>query len=291
MVVYIDPPKWPAHGTTFSHLVSDTSLEELHQFASSLNLPPRAFELDHYDVPETKYTEAVAAGAVPVSGRELIRILRRSGLRVPSRERPEPRRNALAEHWRLLMPGRTGLGAELIRRWSEPHRGYHGPAHLLDCLESVRLLAATENLASVPPELALAVWFHDAVYAAASGDDEERSAQLARVSLTSPLADEVARLVLLTKAHRTDPEDTIGSLLLDADLRILASAPQEYGRYVQGVRSEFRRYTDQQWQEGRYRVLAQLLERDHIFSTAWAQENWEARARWNIAGELRTMGG
>ncbi|MGO2004190.1 DUF4031 domain-containing protein, partial [Arthrobacter rhombi] len=33
MAILIDPPLWPAHGTVFSHLVSDVSVEELHAFA------------------------------------------------------------------------------------------------------------------------------------------------------------------------------------------------------------------------------------------------------------------
>ncbi|MCC5783847.1 hypothetical protein CRM73_12965, partial [Kocuria sp. CCUG 69068] len=85
MPVYIDPPLWPAHGTHFSHLVSDTSYEELHDFADRLGVARRAFDRDHYDVPESLYRRAVAAGAVPVDGRQLTRLLVRSGLRVPAR--------------------------------------------------------------------------------------------------------------------------------------------------------------------------------------------------------------
>lgn len=71
----------------WSHLVSDISLAELHEFASRLNIPRRGFDLDHYDVPEHKYDELVAAGAEPVSIRQLVERLRDSGLRVSQRER------------------------------------------------------------------------------------------------------------------------------------------------------------------------------------------------------------
>lgn len=50
-------------------------------------MPPRAFDRDHYDVPRERYDELVAAGAVPVGTRELIRRLRASGLRIPARDR------------------------------------------------------------------------------------------------------------------------------------------------------------------------------------------------------------
>jgi hypothetical protein len=85
VVVLIDPPGWPAHGRLWSHLASDASLEELHAFARRTGLPQRGFEGDHYDVPEERYAALVAAGAVHVPGRELVRRLQRSGLRRPKR--------------------------------------------------------------------------------------------------------------------------------------------------------------------------------------------------------------
>lgn len=87
MTVLIDQPRWPAHGTYFSHLVSDTSLEELHTFAAANGVTRRAFDLDHYDVPERRYADLVAAGATPVTGRELVLRLLASGLRVRARDR------------------------------------------------------------------------------------------------------------------------------------------------------------------------------------------------------------
>ncbi|BDI23153.1 DUF4031 domain-containing protein [Herbiconiux sp. L3-i23] len=87
MTVLIDTAMWPAHGTVWAHLVSDESLEELHAFARANEVPPRSFDLDHYDVPERRVAELVAAGAVSVSGHELVRRLIASGLRVRGRDR------------------------------------------------------------------------------------------------------------------------------------------------------------------------------------------------------------
>lgn len=87
MTVLIDQPRWPAHGTLWSHLVSDSSLTELHAFADAARLPARSFDLDHYDVPAERYQELIAAGAEPVSIRGLITRLQASGLRVSQRER------------------------------------------------------------------------------------------------------------------------------------------------------------------------------------------------------------
>jgi hypothetical protein len=87
MTVLIDTPLWPKHGTAWAHLVSDHSIDELQAFAERVGLPPRGFDLDHYDVPVERYDELVAAGAEPVSPRELVRRLAESGLRVTPRER------------------------------------------------------------------------------------------------------------------------------------------------------------------------------------------------------------
>jgi hypothetical protein len=82
----IDRPNWPGpRGLLWSHLVSDHSYEELHEFARLLGVPERAFDRDHYDVPETVYDQAVLMGAEPVSSRELVLRLRASSLRSPKR--------------------------------------------------------------------------------------------------------------------------------------------------------------------------------------------------------------
>nr|WP_274388254.1 DUF4031 domain-containing protein [Salsipaludibacter albus] len=83
----VDRPIWHAHGRRWSHLVSDTSVVELHTFAAELGLPGRAFHRDHYDLPEHRWEDAVDAGAVPVTARELVRRLRAAGLRRPRRGR------------------------------------------------------------------------------------------------------------------------------------------------------------------------------------------------------------
>ncbi len=87
MTVLIDQPIWPAHDTLWGHLVSDTSLEELHAFASRAGLPRRSFDRDHYDVPRERYDELVALGAEPVTVRQLVTRLAASGLRVTQREK------------------------------------------------------------------------------------------------------------------------------------------------------------------------------------------------------------
>ena len=67
--------------------MSDESLTELHTFAEGLGIPRRGFQGDHYDIPEDHRDEVVAAGAVEVESRELVRRLRAAGLRLTPAQR------------------------------------------------------------------------------------------------------------------------------------------------------------------------------------------------------------
>jgi hypothetical protein len=80
-MILIDPPNAAGHGRLWSHLASDTSYDELHAFARGLGIPERGFDRDHYDVPSERYDAVVAAGATPVSSRELVARLISAGLR------------------------------------------------------------------------------------------------------------------------------------------------------------------------------------------------------------------
>lgn len=87
VTVLIDEPRWWYRGRRWSHLVSDTSLDELHAFAATIGMPRRAFQGDHYDVPEEHRDDALAAGANLVESRELVRRLRAAGLRLSPAQR------------------------------------------------------------------------------------------------------------------------------------------------------------------------------------------------------------
>lgn len=90
MTILVDPAVWPFRGQLFSHLASDTSIEELHDFAVAVALHPRSYDGDHYDVPASRYDEVVAAGAVPVTNRELLAAIQRAGLRFRKRRGERP---------------------------------------------------------------------------------------------------------------------------------------------------------------------------------------------------------
>lgn len=80
-MILIDPPNAAGHGRLWSHLASDASYDELHEFAHRLGIPPRGFDRDHYDVPSEWYDAALAEGATPITSRELVVRLIAAGLR------------------------------------------------------------------------------------------------------------------------------------------------------------------------------------------------------------------
>ena len=304
MSIFIDPPVWPAHGTVFSHLISDTSLAELHDFAAKTGISPRAFDADHYDVPAYRYEGLVRAGAREVSGSRLTRILIDSGLRVPLRERPNKIRPRLMRAWDSLLPGHTALGENLLARYEQPHRKYHTSVHLSEMLTALKTLYEQHHTAT-PRAVLLAAWFHDAVYEANPGDDEAASADLARTALT-PLASTgsltnrevtaIAHLIELTASHQLADgieEYTSGALtradaafFLDADLAILAADSPRYTRYVAGVRAEYAHYAPDAFTRGRAAILQGFLNRTAIYASDTAHLLWDAPARLNLRTEL-----
>lgn len=133
MALWIDPPAWAAHGRLWSHLISDTSLGELHAFAAAHGVLRQGFERDHYDVPAEAYDALVAAGAIPVSPREVVRRLAGSGLRkrkvqalarrAAGRELVRPRRLhagdlvAIVATAGVVPADRLQLGIERLESW------------------------------------------------------------------------------------------------------------------------------------------------------------------------------
>lgn len=291
MAVYIDPPLWPAHGTLFSHLISDTSLDELHAFAAGAGVSERAFDVDHYDVPARRYRQLVGLGAQEVDGGTLVRILIASGLRVPARRRPDRVRRALLARWEQTLPGASRLGAELLDRWFEPQRRYHTAEHLLDVLEALDLLFSGNDDDDIRLHARLAAWFHDAVYEGRAGQDEEASAALAESSLVGVVESpaEVRRLVLLTVSHAPDHGDRAGELLCDADLAVLGRTPAGYRRYLAAVRDEYAHVPDTDFARGRAAVVDRLLSLDPLYRTAEGRRLWAANARQNLEGEAATL--
>lgn len=200
-------------------------------------------------------------------------------------------RSRLLDGWVELMPSQVELGDALLRRYSEPHRHYHTVDHLAFVLDRIDEFAVSSNdLFTVR----LAAWFHDAVYDVPTREltNEEASARLTVRSLIDAGMDqedinEVTRLVRLTATHVPPPGDKNGSLLCDADLAVLGSAPEAYAAYVQAIRTEYASVPTEEFASARLDILLDLLDTD-IYRTTKGRK-LTATAHANLRGECEEL--
>lgn len=210
-------------------------------------------------------------------------------------------RAAIEARWSALMrelgrdpedePARH-YGETFMNAWLEPHRRYHGPAHLLAMLDR---LEDWEDRADDPAALKLAAFAHDAVYQRRPGADERESALMAEVSgvalgLAAPRIDRIRRWIEATAGHAPQP-DNDGALFLDADLEILAAEPAVYDAYAAAIREEYASVPDTLFRAGRKKALQDFLDRPAIYGHPRTPPEWEAMARANLAREIARLDG
>jgi predicted metal-dependent HD superfamily phosphohydrolase len=192
----------------------------------------------------------------------------------------------------LAGAGVAAAAQALLSAWAGPARSYHGLGHLRDCLAR---LDEFPEAAGYRDLVEAALWFHDAVYDPRAGDNEQRSAEQAREVLASlgvpgATADEVARLVLLTR-HRAAPADAAGRLLCDIDLSILGQAATDFDAYDRSIRSEYSWVPDAVYRSERRRVLTGFLERNPLYQTGHFRHQFEAAARENLRRAVARLQG
>lgn len=209
---------------------------------------------------------------------------------------------ALITWWKLdlaeLAPGAhhdavLAIGTDLMRRWTEPHRGYHDTRHLVEVFWALEDLEEGREIDSRESTLGrLAGWFHDAVYdpSAPGGANEVDSADLAVRDLRAlGLADDdvesVRDLVLATTTHDLARKG-LPAAFHDADLWILGATADRYAEYTAAVREEYSAVPDDAFRAGRAAILRPFLQRESIYATPTARDRWEDRARDNLAREL-----
>jgi len=140
-----------------------------------------------------------------------------------------------------------------------------------------------------------AIWFHDVVYDTHGGDNEEKSAALAKKRIlqadgTCELARVVANLILATKAH-----DSVlhfdAPLLVDLDLSIFGQSQDLFDQYETQIRREYDWVPALIFKPKRAQILEQFLGRPRIFSTDHFFAKYEQRARTNLRRSIRRLRG
>lgn len=192
------------------------------------------------------------------------------------------------------------VGNDLLRRWREPHRHYHGVTHLREVLSAVDTLCAAEAVGDEDRAVAaVAAWFHDAVYAVDPPDGNEAGSAalaaqgLSRLGSPAALRARVAALVLDTATHDLGPDrpDPARAVVHDADLWVLSAPVARFDEYCRQVREEYAHVPSTAYARGRSEVLRPFLVRPHVYRSAHAREAWEPTARENLARELTRLAG
>lgn len=201
--------------------------------------------------------------------------------------------NCWADTWRdlhLAAPDDDTL-ASLLAHWAQAHRRYHTLQHLRECLA---LFDANRALARHPGEVALAVWFHDAVYDTGRHDNEAASADwavraLAQAGAATEVVQRVHALIMATR-HSQAPATPDERLLVDIDLAILGAAPARFDEYERQIRDEYGFVPEALFREKRGEVLRGFLERPTLFATPALSDRFEAAARANLARAIAALG-
>ncbi len=181
--------------------------------------------------------------------------------------------------------------AELVAAYDVPGRFYHNTRHVADCLAK---LADCQNAAERPSEIALALFFHDAIYDTHASDNEAQSAALVVRALRDQNAagDTMMRvhdLVLATR-HTNIPLTGDAALIADIDLSILGADVEAFWNYERAIRREYEWVPANVFAEKRAEVLAPFLHRDRIFRTD-VFAPLEAAARRNLEASIAALAG
>jgi predicted metal-dependent HD superfamily phosphohydrolase len=179
------------------------------------------------------------------------------------------------------------LWQEIVEKYSSKKRHYHNLAHIESMLQE--LLAVKAHVGDWEV-IIFALVYHDIIYSATGGDNEEKSASLARNRLqqghvTEARIRQCEKLILATKGHHVS-EDQDVNFFTDADLSILGKSSEEYKQYARNVRREYAMYPDFLYKPGRKKVLNNFLKMTFIFKTPHFREKYEIQARLNLEHEL-----
>jgi predicted metal-dependent HD superfamily phosphohydrolase len=180
--------------------------------------------------------------------------------------------------------------AELLGRYSEPHRAYHNVEHLKDCFQR---FDEVHGLAQHPAEVLLALWFHDAIYDTRAGDNEEESARWARdvvVSSGGPptSASRIHDLILATR-HDNNSFRGDAALVADIDLTILGAPPERFQVYDRQIRQEYAWVPEPDFREARLGILEGFLARPAIYLTGPFRRKYEVQARQNLESAVADL--
>ena len=186
----------------------------------------------------------------------------------------------LHQHYHFSEPQK--IFNKLIAAYSEKQRAYHTVQHLYECLVLLESIRANLNDANA---VALALWFHDAVYDPQAKDNELKSAELFEQyvvhNLSADVVQKIKRWIVATQKHASTDELDL-QFLLDIDLAILAASPARFAEYEQQIQKEYAWVGSGIYSIKRKEVLAHFYQTEPLYQTEYFQQNFEQRAKGNL---------
>lgn len=176
----------------------------------------------------------------------------------------------------------------LIKRYDEPHRAYHNVGHLVELFE---YFYAHKTKFKNPQAVALALFYHDAIYAIKSSDNEDLSADLASIELSQlgfnkEISARVTDLIIMTKTHDCDQSDYDAALMLDMDMAVLGLSNPNYRRYARSIQAEYSPFfTIECYRARRMQFLVSVENKERLFMTEIFEDRYGAQAIDNIKDE------
>lgn len=167
--------------------------------------------------------------------------------------------------------------------YAEKHRFYHTDKHISAMLEH---LDHVIEQVKKPPEVELAIWFHDAIYKPHSSTNEADSAQwatrlLASQNVSQQTTEYIHKLIMAT-AHNSDLERHDEKLIVDIDLTILGAPSQDFDEFERNIRNEYRLVPSFIYRKKRKALLETFLSREQIYHTDYFADRYELSARENL---------
>jgi len=170
----------------------------------------------------------------------------------------------------------------LIAAYSEKQRAYHTVQHLYECLNLLESIRSDLNDAYA---VALALWFHDAIYNPQAKDNELKSAELFEQCMAQDLpvntVQKIKQWILATQKHALTNETDL-QFLLDIDLSILAATPERFMQYEQQIQQEYAWVDPEVYSIKRKEVLTHFYQSEALYQTAYFQKNFESNAKQNL---------
>ncbi len=185
-------------------------------------------------------------------------------------------------------------GRRLLISWARWPRAYHDTTHLRACLRHLQVVLDEQPGALHNPHaVALALWYHDAIYWPWSQHNEERSADgasrfILEQGLPGTLAQTVHQHILDTR-HTPGPLTGDAQWVVDIDLAILGQNDVVFRQFERNVRREYFFVRWPRYVAGRSAVLQSFLARPRIYGSAFFHERHEAQARINLTHALNAL--